>query len=118
MSLKRVRRYYLHKRLEAAERSDDVLASTWQGKQEERPGVLLTQSRVEFPHRSKLEAVGYIAFQDVEGATVEELELIGRTKPEGASILAAVANETATWLLTEGDEPLVTETGAALSFEV
>jgi hypothetical protein len=87
MSIERARRYYLLKRLECARRADDVMASTWQGKQEGEPGSALSST---FPHRAKLLALGYGTTEDLAGATTEELQQSGLTKAEAAAVLAAL----------------------------
>jgi hypothetical protein len=87
MSLDRVRRYYLLKRLAAARRYDSALAGAWQGKQEAEPGVPLA---ADFPYRSRLVAVGYSTTEDVSGASTEELQQSGFTPREAAAVLAAI----------------------------
>jgi hypothetical protein len=87
VSLDRPRRFYLLKRIEAARRLDDALASAWQAKQEAEPGVVLAAT---FPYRTRLAAAGYTTTEDVSGATTEELKLSGFSESEAAAVLAAL----------------------------
>lgn len=87
MSVERVRRYYLLKRLAAARRKDDVLAGAWQGKQEAEPGTPLA---ADFPYRSRLVAAGYSTAEDLDGASSEELQQSGFTAREATAALAAL----------------------------
>lgn len=88
MSIERPRRYYLGKRLHAAMVGDRGWADVWKAKQEEQPGTALPDG---FPSRSKLAAVGYEAIEDVDGATVEELQLqAGLSTREASAVLAAI----------------------------
>lgn len=86
MSLERPRRYYLAKRQEA-KRWGDPLEAVWLAKQIEQPGTALA---VDFPSLSKLADAGYVAVEDVDGATSEELQQAGLSSGEAAAVLAAI----------------------------
>lgn len=66
----KVRRYYLLKRI-AAREQDDGLEPFWHGKQLAEPGNALP---VDFPLLTELECAGYVAIEDLDGAS--ECELI------------------------------------------
>jgi hypothetical protein len=87
VSIERARRYYLLKRLAAKQRLDDVMALTWQAKQEGEPGSSLSAT---FPYRSRLVSAGYSTTEDLLGATTEELQQVGFTARESAAVLAAI----------------------------
>lgn len=83
------RRYYLLKRL-AARHVGDLLESHWRAEQLAQPGTALPTG---FPSKSKLEEVGYVAVQDLDGAEWQELnEEVGLTERQAlAAIDAATA---------------------------
>lgn len=87
MSVGSTRRYYLLKGLEAERKGDRALASTWKRKQLDEGGTALEPS---FPHRARLVAAGYVAVEDLVGATIEELQLIGLFRNEADAVLAAL----------------------------
>lgn len=86
-AVKRPRRYYLGKRQQANERGDISVADVWRAKQEAEPGTALAAT---FPHRSKLEPLGYTTTEDIDGANEEELMSAGLTRREAAAVLAAL----------------------------
>lgn len=84
------RRFYLLKRLGAAQFSDQPLDGVWRSKQEALPGTALPSS---FPFRSVLVAVGYSATEDLDGATVDELRMFTTLSQRDAeAVIAAAAN--------------------------
>lgn len=87
MSVESARRYYLLKGQAAARRYDFPLASAWHGKQLAEPGESLAEG---FPLRARLASAGYVAREDLLGATVEELQQAGFTSREAAAVLAAL----------------------------
>ncbi len=87
MSVERLRRYYLLKRLEARRRQDTALEGVWQAKQIAEAGTPLDAT---FPLASRLATAGYVAREDLLGATVEELKLSGFNSREAAAVLAAL----------------------------
>jgi hypothetical protein len=86
--VKRPRRYYLHKRLQARlyEGGDDS-ERVWQAKQEEQPGSALAET---VPHRVELAALGYTTTEDLDGADVAELERAGLTQSQAKAVIAAL----------------------------
>jgi len=86
-SVKTARRYYLGKRRKALEVQDNALADVWRAKQEAEPGQALALT---FPHRSKLEALGYTTVEDLDGANQDELISAGLLRREAAAVLAAL----------------------------
>lgn len=85
------RRYYLAKRIEAAELGDISLQQFWQGKQEAEAGTLLGAG---FPSYSELAAVGYVAQEDLAGADIAELmHTAGLTRRRAAAVFAALPSE-------------------------
>ena len=87
MSIESPRRYYLLKSKEAARRFDDAMASVWLAKQLEEPGTPLESG---FPFKSRLATVGYVAREDLVGATENELLQAGLATREAAAVLAAL----------------------------
>jgi hypothetical protein len=87
MSVESVRRYYLLKRLAAAVSNDTALESLWAGKQAAESGTELDAT---FPYVTRLATAGYVAVEDLDGATVEELQQSGFTSREAAAVLAAL----------------------------
>jgi len=85
--VKRPRRYYLHKRLEARLFEDSDLETSWQAKQEAEPGVALS---VGFPNRSELAAIGYTTTEDLDGADEAELVRAGLTQRQAQDVIAAL----------------------------
>lgn len=84
----RPRRYYLLKRL-AARHAEDLLENNWRGEQERQPGTPLPD---DFPAKAKLEAVGYTAAEDIDGADCQELiEEVGLTERVAQVVLDAAA---------------------------
>lgn len=85
--VKRPRRYYLHKRLEARlyERSDSD--TVWRAKQEAEPGTPIADG---FPFKTELAAVGYTATEDLDGADVDELVRAGLTQKQAKQVIAAL----------------------------
>jgi hypothetical protein len=87
MTIERARRAYLLKGQIARRLGDSGMASAWFGKQIEQPGTALA---VDFPHKAALEAQGYRAVEDLDGATTEELQAAGLTSAQAAAVLAAI----------------------------
>lgn len=85
-TLNNLRRFYLHKRIWAAQLDDDW-DKFWQGKQEAHPGTSLATS---FPHRVALVACGYSTTEDLDGADENELLRVGFTPLQAEQILAAL----------------------------
>lgn len=85
---KSVRRYYLRKRLRAAEVGDDALASTWQHKQEAETGTALPTT---FPHAEALAALGYTTTEDLDGADVDELVCAGLKRRQAEDAIGALS---------------------------
>lgn len=92
-SVKTPRRFYLLKRQEAAALCDKGLELVWHGKQLAEPGTALPAS---FPFIAELEAAGYVAVEDLDGADACEVESIGLTAPETDLVMAALAELQAT----------------------
>lgn len=85
-----LRRFYLSKRLSAADRGNEPLAMVWQHKQEHQPGGIELPEG--FPCREALAEVGYVAQADLAGATEAELvEWVGISTREARTVLAAAA---------------------------
>jgi len=80
------RRYYLRKRL-ASRLTRDGLEAVWHAKQDEVPGEPLAEG---FPHRSRLASAGYSTVEDLDGATVKELQQAGLSRREATAVLAAL----------------------------
>ena len=77
------------KRLAAGAIGDTALESTWHGKQVEEPGTLLP---IGFPSKTALEAVGYIAVEDVHGADARELSRnVALNARQATSVITAAA---------------------------
>ncbi len=87
MSVECVRRFYLLKRLEAARLGEESLESVWMSKQLAEAGTALAAT---FPSVTTLASAGYVAVEDVDGATVEELQLAGLSTREADAVLAAL----------------------------
>lgn len=87
MSVERLRRYYLLKRLEARRRQDTALELAWHAKQIAEAGTALDAS---FPFAARLATAGYVAREDLLGASIEELQQAGLTSREAAAVLAAL----------------------------
>ncbi len=81
------RRYYLSKRRQAEEAGDRALAAVWQSKQLSEPGEALPDT---FPSREQLAPAGYTTFEDLRGASTEELVNAGLPLYEAAAALAAL----------------------------
>ncbi len=85
--LKRPRRYYLSKRLLARLREEEE--SVWIFKQTNEPGVALPST---FPFLTELNAAGYLAVEDLDGADTNELITYVPLSNDGAAVvLAALA---------------------------
>lgn len=87
MPVKLPRRYYLHKRLEAAAGEDWPVAGVWRWKQERQPGVALP---ADFPFLVRLVEKGYSTREDLDGADERELLKLGFSTREAAAILKAL----------------------------
>jgi hypothetical protein len=85
--IKRPRRYYLHKRLQAALYEESDIELTWQAKQESEPGTPLPTS---FPHRAALAAFGYTTSEDLDGADADELLRVGFSTDDAKAIIEAL----------------------------
>lgn len=84
--MKRPRRYYLHKRLEARLLCDDN-EGVWKAKQEAEPGTPLAST---FPSKAKLETLGYTTTEDLDGADEAELVRAGLTQAQAKTVIAAI----------------------------
>lgn len=84
--VKRPRRFYLHKRLQARDECDDS-ERVWQAKQEAEPGVVLPAG---FPLKTELAAAGYTTVEDLDGADEGELVKINLTSRQARAVLAAL----------------------------
>lgn len=84
--VKRPRRFYLHKRLQARDECDDS-ERVWQAKQEAEPGTALP---ADFPLNSELAASGYTTVEDIDGADEDELVKINLTSRQARAVLAAL----------------------------
>lgn len=82
MSIERVHRYYLLK-----QQVGDELAGVWRAKHESLPGRPLPYT---YPLDVRLDAAGYRLFEDILGATAEELVAAGFSRSEAAGILLAL----------------------------
>jgi hypothetical protein len=84
------RRFYLSKRIAAHEDGEFALSALWQGHQEAEPGGTVFPS--DFPAKTRLNAVGYVAKEDLVGADECELEdWVCLTPQEAQDVLAAAA---------------------------
>jgi hypothetical protein len=87
--VRRARRYYFLQRLAAHERCEPGLEAALRGKQEEQPGTLFAS---DFPFKASLEAAGYLAIEDVDGADCHELrEKAGLDQSAAQAVIAAAA---------------------------
>lgn len=84
------RRFYLAKRIAARLLDGDFgLTKVWQYHQEQQPGTLLPAG---FPAKTKLEAAGYTALEDLVGASACELvDWASLSQSEATAALAAHA---------------------------
>ena len=77
------------KRLEARRDGDYALSDTWQALQEDQPGTELPD---DFPDKTALAAVGYVAGEDLTGADTNELVTYAGLSTRAAdAVLAAHA---------------------------
>ena len=84
----RARRYYLLKRF-AARDAQDLLEFTWRTEQLAQPGTDLPAG---FPSKAALEAVGYVAAEDIDGACTDELrEEAGLNERQAQAAIDAAA---------------------------
>lgn len=82
------RRYYLLKRL-AAREEGSLLETHWRAEQLAQPGTDLPAG---FPSKAALEAAGYVAVEDVDGADWQELEAeAGINERQAQAAIAAAA---------------------------
>ena len=87
--VRRARRYYLLQRLAAHERDEPGLESAFRAKQEEEPATLFAS---DFPFKAALEAGGYYAIEDVDGADFCELNRnAGLDQNAAQAVIAAAA---------------------------
>lgn len=86
-SLGSVRRFYLSKRRSALAAGDSDLAGVWRAKQEAQPGTSLPSS---VPGAAALEAAGYTTYEDLQGASVNELVGAGISLTDATAALAAL----------------------------
>jgi len=87
--VRRARRYYLLQRLAARDRCEPALEAAFRGKQEEQDGTLFAS---DFPSKATLEAAGYYAVEDVDGADTNELrEKAGLSESAAQAVIAAAA---------------------------
>lgn len=69
------RRYLLFKRTAWRDMDNSAMQGVWRQKQEEQPGTPLPTT---FPFLSELATGGYTTREDLDGATVPELQRIAR----------------------------------------
>lgn len=82
------RRYYLLKRF-AARDAGEPLESTWRAEQLAQPGTPFPDG---FPSKAALEAVGYMAAEDLDGAGCDELrENAGLNERQAQAAIDAAA---------------------------
>lgn len=82
------RRYYLLNRF-AARDARDLLESQWRAEQLAQPGTPLPAG---FPSKAALEAVGYVAVEDLDGAECPELrEEVGLNERQAQAVVEAAA---------------------------
>ena len=86
MAVLTTRRYYMLKRLDARARC--LEEDAWIEKQSNEPGTAFAP---EFPSLATLNAAGYLAVEDVNGAEDNELESLGLNPDEIEDIQAALA---------------------------
>lgn len=86
MSVETTRRYYWLKRLHA--RQHDLEEDAWIAKQTGEPGTAFAST---FPYLSRLNDLGYLAIEDLDGAEDEELACLGFDTGEIQEIQAALA---------------------------
>lgn len=87
MSLGSARRYYLGKRRQTFERSEDI-TTQWHAKQDAEPGVALPSA---FPFRVQLVAAFYSTVEDLDGANSTELRnFAGLTLREADAVFVAL----------------------------
>lgn len=112
MPLERAHRYYLLK-----QRADiEGLANVWRAKHEALPGRPLPYT---YPLDARLDAAGYRLFEDILGATAEELVAAGFSRREAAAVLLALTEghmgytmQNGRWADTEPVTPLPAGTRA------
>lgn len=86
--IKSARRYYLLKwRAYACIEGEEALASVYQGKHAAEPATPLP---VDFPSRSKLVSANYTAVEDVDGASLQELQRHGLSLGEADAVIQAL----------------------------
>lgn len=95
MSIERVHRYYLLKQ----QADTDGLAGVWRAKHEALPGRPLPYT---YPLDARLDAAGYRLFEDMIGATAEELVAAGFSRSEAAGILLALIEENMGYTMQNG----------------
>jgi hypothetical protein len=84
------RRYCLQKRIVAKLIGDDAISALWQSKQEAEPGGTVFPAT--FPAKEKLNAVGYVAKEDLVGADTDELtDYAALSRREADAAIAAAA---------------------------
>lgn len=86
-SLGSARRFYLSKRRQALDVGDTGLAGVWRAKQEAQPGAPLPGT---FPAAEALSTAGYTTYEDLQGASVNELVGAGISLTDATAALAAL----------------------------
>jgi hypothetical protein len=84
------RRYYLAKRIVSRQVDGGFgLTRVWQHHQEQQPHTLLPDG---FPAKAKLATAGYTAFEDLDGASTNELcDWASLSQSQAEAVLAAYA---------------------------
>lgn len=86
--VRNLRRFYLLKRCAADERDEEDAGEIWRGKQEEQPATPLP---ADFYLLSALQARGYTAREDLDGADETELTNAGLSPRDAKAVLKAWA---------------------------
>lgn len=81
------RRFYLLKARAAHQAGEHAIEGGWLAKARDQPGTPLPD---DLPGRAVLVAAGYLAIEDLVGATDDELRQLGLTLREVAAVLAAI----------------------------
>jgi hypothetical protein len=79
------RRYYLARYRHLKSINDDRWRE-WEGKHLEMPGTSLAD---DFPHITALASLGYVALEDFDGATTNELVEAGLTQAAAVAVITA-----------------------------
>lgn len=84
-----LRRFYLKKRIMSRRAGELALSAVWHSRQEEQTSDALPS---DFPAKTALEAAGYTAVGDLEGAAADELmDWASLTSRDAQAVVAAYA---------------------------